>query len=141
MNNQFNFDETFHSIWCSDDYLNLKKDGWGFLYVMEGLNPDNFEPMGVYKIGIATDISKRLRWLEKENLTYPKMELHPKLIKALFTYNPEEKEWILHSFFDDFRIGGEWFKLNANDLFFLMLMNSGTIDNIKNSKYPHEHEL
>lgn len=138
MNSYFDFNETFHSVWYSDDYLNLKRDGWGFLYVMEGLDSKSFEPNGTYKIGITTDINKRLADLEKENLTYPKENVHPKLIKVLFTENPEDKEHIIHSLFDKFRIGGEWFRLNANDLFFLMLMNSGTIDNIRKSKFSYE---
>jgi hypothetical protein len=134
MNEDFNFNETFHSIWYSDDYLNLKKEGWGFLYVMEGLDPVSLESRGIYKIGIATDMNNRLRNLEKENLTYPKMEIHPKLIKALFTSCPIESENALHSLFDEHRIGGEWFRLNANDLFLLMLMNNETIENIRLSR-------
>lgn len=134
MNEEFNISETFHSIWYTDDYLELKKEGWGFLYVMEGLDPKTLQSIGIYKIGIATDINERLRHLEKENLTYPKMDVYPKLIKALFTSCPIESENALHSLFDEHRIGGEWFRLSANDLFLLMLMNNESIENLRLSK-------
>lgn len=134
LNDFFNFNETFHSVWVTDEYLELRKEGWGFLYVMEGLDPNTFDPIGIYKIGITTNVHERLYRLERENLTYPKMEIYPKLIKALFIENPILAENALHSLFDGHRIGGEWFRLNANDLFLLMLMNKEFIENLRLSK-------
>lgn len=135
MNDSFNFNETFHSIWVTDEYLELRKEGWGFLYVMEGLDPKTFDSVGIYKIGITTNINERLYRLERDNLTYPKMEIYPKLIKALFIENPALAESALHSIFDGHRIGGEWFRLNASDLFLLMLMNKETIENLRLFKF------
>lgn len=85
---------------------NNKKNNYtkGLVYLLKS-KKDN-----IYKIGVTTNINKRLPQIATK-LPF-EIKLHHK-IKCDKIYVLEKK---LHNMFDDKRLNGEWFRLNKNDV-------------------------
>jgi hypothetical protein len=73
----------------------------GFLYVVKPKFKD-----GPFKIGIASDLKKRLEALQTSH--YEDLEV----LMVIEMSNPRELEKALHKRFREYRIRGEWFAAN-----------------------------
>ena len=76
---------------------------WGYVNIIKSSN-------GLYKIGLACNVQRRLREHQK---AHPGEKLE--LIRVIETDNMLWTERQLHSIFDRKRAHGEWFALNKAD--------------------------
>ena len=85
--------------------MTRRKDNSGFIYLVHC--------EGFYKIGIATNLRKRVSNIQTSN------PFKVTLVAYTKTENVFADELELHELFKDKRVRGEWFKLNDDDLFYL----------------------
>lgn len=88
----------------------------GYVYLIHRVGADE------YKIGMATDVDRRLRELQVSN--GGKLEV----IHAIATDWARELEETMHRHFRKERLRGEWFRLTKNDVYCIRQISDGHCD-------------
>lgn len=83
----------------------MSVDQAGYIYLC-------FDSSGLWKIGIAKNVKKRLEQMRTGNPSI-------KMAAKFFACNPQKTEKELHKKFEDNRVAGEWFNLSPTDLFYI----------------------
>jgi hypothetical protein len=89
----------------------------GYVYLLESSN-------GCYKIGKTRKIEKRLYQLLRE---YP---LEIKVLHYIPCRDHTKAENYLHKFFEDYRLQGDWFRLDKEQIDWLKNLSSDALDEL-----------
>lgn len=103
------------------DIAKQSNDIAGYIYLLKG---DQY-----YKIGVTLDMDNRLGQISPQ-LPFP--------IKIIFSAKVLDRygiEKFLHSYFDEKRTNGEWFRLDNEDVQFIRK----TVKELKHRKFPNSH--
>ncbi len=87
----------------------------GHVYLMRAANEQ-------YKIGLSKDVEQRRKSIERE---FP---VYLEVIHTIYCQNSRKAEKYLHKKFRAKRVRYEWFKLNAQDVEWIMSLKAGDLD-------------